>query len=107
MAYRCPAHRSLFRVNLVLFFAPRLFSMPGFYPLCTYCPPCPFILSVAFCGWYISVGFLEVSTLCVSNSRVNLFSVLRPRLFFRALIFLLGLPGDFPCPFNLSVAFRV
>ena len=98
MAYRCPAHRSLFRVNLFLFFAPRLFSMPGFSPLCTYSPSMSFY---SVCG-LLWLALLRSdswkSPRCVSNSRVNLFSALRPRLFFRALILFPWFPGDFPCP---------
>ena len=107
MAYRCAAHRSLSRVNLTvlrfscLFHALILF----FYYLAT-------LHVLLICLWPFvagtpTAGFQEVSMLCAANSRVNLFSVLRPSSLFHALIFFFGLPGDFHCPSHLSVAFRV
>ena len=108
MAYRCAAHCSLSRVNL--FTVLRLSSL--FHALILFFDYLATLLVLLICLWPFvagtpTAGFQEVSMLCAANSNVNLFSVLRPRLFFRALIFLLGLPCDFPCPFNLSVAFRV
>ena len=99
MAYRCPAHRSLSRVNLFSVLRPSSL----FHALILFFVCMTTLLVLLFCLWPFvagtrTVGFQEVSMLCAANSRVNLFSVLRPRLFFRALILVLWLPGDFPCP---------
>ena len=98
MAYRCAAHRSLSRVNLFSVLRPSSL----FHALILFFVYMTTLLVLLFCLWPFvagtpTVGFQEVSMLCAANSRVNLFSVLRPRLFFRALIFLLGLPCDFQC----------
>ena len=98
MAYRCPAHRFLFHVNLFLFFAPRLFSMPGFFPMCTYCPSTSFNSVRGFLWLALLRSESWKSPRCVSNSRVNLLSVLRPRPLFRALILFRWFPDDFLCP---------
>ena len=108
MAYRCAAHRSISRVNL--FTVLRLSSL--FHALILFFDYLATLLILLFCLWLFvagtpTAGFQEVPMLCAANSRVNLFSVLRPSSLFHALIFFFGLPGDFPCPFDLSVAFRV
>ena len=108
MAYRCAARRYLSRVNL--FTVLRLSSL--FHALIPFFVYLATLLVLLFGLWPFvactpTAGFQEVSVLCAANSRVNLFSVLRPSSLFHALIFFFGLPGDFPCPFDLSVAFRV